>query len=128
MRVYLIHSTKYDFRNELYAPLKASTLNSEHEIIYMFDNTDTLRDSKDIIKGSDLIIAEVSHAGVGSGIELGWADMLGLPIICFYKTGLSASKSLPIITTHIFEYDDEAELVATLAKEIAVVQTQVKNH
>jgi len=71
MKIYLAHSSKYDFKNELYKPLQSSKLDKEHEIYYLYDVTETPGSTKEIIKNSDLVIAEASYPSVGMGIELG---------------------------------------------------------
>lgn len=43
------------------------------------------------IKEADVIIADVSQASTGAGIELGLAHILGKQIICFAKAGSKVS-------------------------------------
>ena len=46
--------------------------------------------SRDIsmIQQSDLILANVTNPSLGVGYELGYAESLGKPIVCFYQSSL----------------------------------------
>lgn len=114
MKIYLVHSSKYNFREELYKPLQNSDINKKHEIIYLYDQTDKPGSTKDLIKSCDLVIAEVSFSSMGVGIELGWASAFNVPIICAHKPGKVGSQFLDIISDHIFEYNDNDSLISRL--------------
>lgn len=114
MKIYLVHSSKYNFREELYKPLQNSDLNKKHEIVYLYDQTDKPGSTKDLIKSCDLVVAEVSFSSMGVGIELGWASAFNVPIICAHKPGQIGSQFLNIITKHIFEYSDNHSLISHL--------------
>jgi hypothetical protein len=116
MKIYIGHSKNFDFKTELYEPLKQSELASLHELIFPHE-TDQVINSKDIIKNCDLMIAEVSFPATGLGIELGWANCFERPIICIYKTGSKISGSLKVVSNTFIEYSNEAELVNKL-KEV----------
>ncbi|MDD4333027.1 MAG: hypothetical protein PHT51_02840 [Patescibacteria group bacterium] len=115
MKIYIGHSKEFDYKNDLYSPIRNSELNSKHEIIFPHE-TDELIISRDIIKTVDLMIAEVSYPATGMGIELGWADSFGRPIICIYKKGSKISKSLKAVCDNFIEYSDEKDLVEKLKK------------
>ena len=92
MKIYIAHSTKYNFKEDLYAPIRNSELNSNYDFILPHENSDGQFNSKDLFEtGCDLLIAEVSLPSIGMGIELGWANMKNIPIICFYKKGSQVS-------------------------------------
>jgi hypothetical protein len=57
------------------------------------------------------MIAEVSHPSIGLGIEMGWADSMGLPIICAYRKGSKVSESIRMISSNIVEYSDPEQMV-----------------
>lgn len=52
--------------------------------------SDTEIFSRDIsmIQQSDLILANVTNPSLGVGYELGYAESLGKPIVCFYQSSL----------------------------------------
>jgi len=74
--------------------------------------------SKPIISGSDVVLAEVSHSSSGQGIELGWADAMGVPIICFYRNDATVSKALAIICTEFITYTSTDEMVSLVSARL----------
>jgi len=116
MKIYLAHSTKFDFKKEFYRPIKESGLAKKHEFYYLYDelNGENPGSTKEIIQVSDVVIAEVSFPSIGLGVELGWADSFGKRIICVYKGGQKGSKFLDVLTKEIFEYNSSEELVKIL--------------
>lgn len=118
MKIFVSHSTNYDFTNELYAPLRQSDLGTKNEIVLPHENQQDIL-TKDIIKGCDLVVAEVSYPSTGHGIELGWADMFKIPIVCIHKEGSEPSRSLRKITHDFITYKDKNDMTARLSKYIA---------
>lgn len=111
MKIYIAHSRNFDFQNELYKPIKRSFLVKENSFIFPHEGAEDF-DSKAFLKDEcDLIIAEASHPSTGMGIELGWADMFKIPIICVYKTGTEISNSLKVVTDKFLEYSDTDDLI-----------------
>ena len=45
------------------------------------------------------------------GIELGWANMFDIPIVCIYKKGSVLSRSLEEVCGEMIEYDNDIENV-----------------
>ncbi|MFH1977987.1 MAG: hypothetical protein ABIJ92_01530 [Candidatus Aenigmatarchaeota archaeon] len=117
MKIYLAHSTDFDYKKELYEPLKNSELVDKHEFVFPHDNENNLS-SKDIIKNCNLIIADVSYPSIGVGVELGWAESFGIKIICIFKRGSRPSKSLRNLTLHFIEYSDTDHLINELKEEL----------
>ena len=122
MRIYLSHSSSFDFNSELYEPLKQSQLNIQHQIYFPHDTVNIDVKSKEVIQKVDLLIAEVSYASTGQGIELGWAEAQNIPIICFYKLTSKFSSSLKFVTSDIIEYSDENDFLDKLGNCLAVSQ------
>ncbi|OGM27238.1 hypothetical protein A2962_01870 [Candidatus Woesebacteria bacterium RIFCSPLOWO2_01_FULL_39_61] len=120
MRIYVTHSTGFDFKKELYGPIRKSELNSKHEITLPHEKSSELFDSKKYLDKCDLVIAEVSHPSTGQGIELGWANAKQVPIICFYKKGASPSNSIKAVSKHIFEYEGSIDLVNKISENISL--------
>lgn len=118
MKIYLAHSSKFDFHKELYLPLQQSTLNKIHKIIYLYDEIENPGSTWDTIKTCDLVIAEVSLPSMGEGIELGWANALNIPIICIHKQGQIASHFLDVVSKNILEYTDENNMIEVLQNAI----------
>jgi hypothetical protein len=117
MKIFVAHSSNYDFRNELYIPIRKSSLNNAHEIILPQENGKEVI-TKDIIKNQDLVIAEVSYPSTGQGIELGWANIFNTPILCVHKEGSKPSNSLGFITDNFKEYSDSEDLIRKIEEFI----------
>ncbi len=113
MKIYIGHASKLNFKKELYQPIRESQLNLEHEIILPHEIYSEASDfvTRDIIKTCDVMIAEVSFPATGLGIELGWADSAGTPIICIYRKGQKVVESLNVITDNFIEYVDTDDMM-----------------
>jgi hypothetical protein len=116
MKIYLSHTTKYDFQNELYALLKQSKLHKLHEINYFLDDDHPTRvkNSQEVIKVTNLVIADISIQSTAIGIELGWANAYNVPIILIYKAGTPVSKYMSTVSDRIIEYKDSTDLITKL--------------
>ena len=109
MNIYISHSTKYDYINKIYNPIKKSNLIDNNNFFFPHDNEAV--NTKSIISNSDLVIAEVSLPATGQGIELGWADYSNTPILCIYEKGSKISSSLRFITNNFIEYENAEDMV-----------------
>lgn len=49
-----------------------------------------------MIRESDLVLANVTNPSLGVGYELGYAEALGKPVICFYQQSLTNRVSAMI--------------------------------
>ncbi len=115
MKIYVGHSTSISFEEELYEPLRNSRINKKHTLVFPHQDSDELFDSKSFLQDEcDLFIAEVSEASTGLGIELGWADQFGVPIVCLCRKSAEHSSSLKTVTDDFREYSNSRELVATV--------------
>lgn len=110
MKIYVAHASKWEYKEKLYEPIKNSKIYEENEVFLPHDSENAIN-SKEQIKESDLVIAEVSVPTIGLGIELGWAEYTETPILCIYKKGYEYSSSLKFITKNIIEYDDEQDMI-----------------
>lgn len=113
MKIYIAHSRSFDFKKELYEPIRQSSLNNEHTFVLPHETSDDPFNSKDYLKNEvDLMIAEVSKPATGLGIELGWADSCKVPIICIYRKGSKVSGSLKVVSKNFVEYSNSKELIS----------------
>ena len=117
MKIFISHSTTFDYNNELYKPLAESELNKKHEIILPYEEGKEIN-TKDVIRDCDLVVAEVSSPSFGQGIELGWANGAYVSIICLYKLGTQPSDSLKYITDNIFSYDSKENMLAKITEVV----------
>ena len=118
MKIYLSHSANFDFKKKLYKPIKVARLGDN----FIFPHEKSMRQNPlkklFLSKKIDFIIAEVSYPSTGQGIELGWANIYNIPIICIYKKKSSPSKSLKTVTKKFIKYTDEKDLIKKLNKII----------
>lgn len=121
MTIYISHSKKFDYLNELYQPLRS--LADKYNFIFPHENSASPYPTRKLFleKKCDLVLAEVSQSATGQGIELGWADLQNIPIVCLYKKGSELSGSLKLICAKFFEYSSAPEL-------IEIVKTHILPH
>lgn len=105
MKIYVGHSSSIDFRKELYRPLKRSDLSEKHEFVFPHEDSGEPFDSKKFLREeADLFIAEVSEASTGLGIELGWADLFEVPVLCVHREDAEVSSSLQAVDVDVRSY------------------------
>lgn len=118
MKIYIGHSKNFDFKKELYEPIRTSSFNKNHEIILPHENSEELFNSKDFLQNCDLMIAEVSSSGTSLGIEIGWANAFSCPVVCVYKSGTKPSSGLKAVSDVFIEYSNPNDLIEKLEKII----------
>ena len=119
MKILVAHAGNYDYKTELYEPLKRSVLAQEHTFIFPHDNENVEIETNSHIPDAGLLIAEVSHPSTGAGIEIGLAQAANIPTIFLYKTGTSPSKSLKFIKGTLIEYADASDLASKVEQHLA---------
>lgn len=124
MKIYISHSSKYDYKNKIYNPIKQSNLVRENTLFFPHDDNKIVN-TKEIIANYDLVIAEVTLPATGQGIELGWADYAKTPIVCLYEKGAEISSSLKFITKDFIEYESEIDMINQISKYIQNKQNMV---
>ncbi len=119
MKIYLAHSTWFDFKNELYTFIRGSKIDQEHEIILPHEkNDEQFSSNKFFESGCDLMVAEVSYPSTGLGIELGWANIHNIPIICIYRKWVIISWALKTVSKDFLEYEKASEISQILLKHL----------
>lgn len=118
MKIYISHSTQYDYINKIYNPIKSSNLIKSNTFFLPHEEENKIINTKDIITNSNLIIAEVSLPTTGQGIELGWADYAKIPILCIYEKEAKISSSLKFITDQFIEYEDVEDMITKISNFI----------
>lgn len=122
MKIYVAHSSNFEFQKHLYAPLRTSSLNKEHNLVLPHE-AEVLLNSKSDIRTSTIVIAEVSRASIGVGIELGWADDAKIPIICIYSEGTKPSPSLKSISAIFVQYSGPKDMIEKITTAITAVRS-----
>ena len=120
-KVFVSHSTQFDYKKELYMPLKESRLSRTLEFFFPHETDVTLNTKEAIQNVYDVVLAEVSYPSTGQGIELGWANDANKKIICIYKKEAKISSSLHELTNYIYPYitiTDLVDKIETVIKEL----------
>ncbi len=114
MRIYVSHKRTED--NPQFYDLKIL----DHNFIFPHEVSQQSFNTKELFqnKSCDLVLAEVSEPSTGQGIELGWANLLGIPVLCVYKTGSKISNSLKQVTKNFIEYDGIEDLQTKVAEAL----------
>ena len=113
MKIFVSHTNQIDYQNELYLPLRESVLNQGFDFFLPHEGNKNVN-TKEEIQSSELMIAEVSFPSTGSGIEIGWADSVNIPLLCIYREGMKISGSLKFLTNDFIEYSSPEDLITKL--------------
>jgi hypothetical protein len=124
MNIYVTHSSNFDYQKELYKPLRTSKINTIHHLTLPHERSSTPFNSKEYMKKCDLILAEVSYSATEQGIELGWANIYNIPIVCFYKKGMKLSSSLKVISNTFIEYKNSTDTIEKLSNFLLSFQNR----
>lgn len=113
LNIYISHSSKMDYINELYEPLLNSSIALNNNLILPHSKEYEKIDTKQIIMEADILVAEVSSPGTGIGLELGRAECNNVPIICFIKKGIKCNSSVSR-NFKVIEYENVSDMVEKL--------------
>ena len=118
MIIYVSHSSKMDYKKDLYDVLRASNLAKQHEFLFPHERGPELFPTRELFlkKGCDVVFAEVSFPSHGQGIELGWAYDMGIRIIFGSHPEAKLSATLPLLSGEFFTYTNSTELIDQLGK------------
>ncbi len=121
MKIYVSHSTNFDYKKDLYKPL--TNLIPKSDLILPHEKSHRPTFTKDIIahKKCNFILAEVSYPSTGQGIELGWASLVDIPIVCIHKEKAIMSTSLQLITARFMPYHRIEDLKDELLQIISLL-------
>ena len=113
MRIYVSHSSSFDFQSQLYQPLSESALAGEHVLIFPHRQSNEPFPIRELLakRQCDLVVAEVSYPSTGQGIELAWAAQYGVPILCVSRIDTKRSSSLEALKPTFIEYRDGRNLI-----------------
>lgn len=109
MKIIFTHSSSLSWKEDIYKVLNNISTDFGYDIFLPQDNKEEII-TKDLIKSCDLVIAEVSFPSTGQGIELGWADCFGTPVVYFCKKDYKYSNSIKNITNKVLEYENVKDL------------------
>lgn len=121
MKIFVAHSSNFDFKNKLYSPLRGSALNAEHEILLPQEG-EIEEITREMINDCDAVVAEVSVPSLGAGIEIGWADAAGVPVIAIYEKDSKPSFSIDNAVSDRFVYENANDMVEKLSLALKKIQ------
>lgn len=111
MRIRIGHSTAYDFENQLYAPLRTLELPSGMVLSLPHDSGPEGDCTRTFFEnGCDVFIAEVSYPSTGLGMEIAYASMYDVPVVCLHRSDCRPSSSLNRVTRKVIPYASKDEL------------------
>lgn len=121
MKIYIAHSSAFDYQKELYNPILRSDLVDNHHIIFPhIDSSAPIFDSKPIIRDSDFFIAEVSYPSTGMGIEMGWAIAHDVPVLALHRYDIKPSSSIKMVTDDLLTYDTPTDMIQKITDYISI--------
>ena len=110
IKVYISHAS--GFEKELY-----DVFRGVKEFDFILPHESKIKNSKTVIKSCDAMIADVSKPSHGVGIEIGWAESFGVPIILIVKKGSKLSSSLKFVSKPI-TYNKFTDILPRLKTKI----------
>ena len=117
--VYVAHSRSFNFKHELYKPLRESSLNKRFNIILPHEYSDGLYSSKHFFEHQcNIMLFEASYPTTGGGIELGWADVYKVPIIALYRKDVELKESVRALAMLSLPYDSSQHMISLLEKTL----------
>lgn len=117
-KIYVAHSKKMNYKEDLYKVIRESKRLEEYNIILPHEFDDNSSNPREFYKFLDLFIADVTHTGTGLGIELGWVYDDKVPIYFIYKKGSKLSGSIRCVSDKFYEYEDSVSLEKVLLEII----------
>lgn len=83
LKIYFVHSLKYDYSNILYRDLLSDSVLNKHELMLPMSNAYKDKYSKDLIGKADLIVCEVGTPSFTEKLELKWVSKVSTPKLYF---------------------------------------------
>jgi hypothetical protein len=116
MNIFVSHASSSDYKKELYQPIRQSDLNKKHRFILPHESSSVPYETKALFasKICALIVAECSYPSTGQGIEIGWANVFKIPILCIHKKGTVYSGALKVVVDDFLEYADANDMIKKL--------------
>ncbi len=116
MNIQFWHARRWNFEEEFYIPLKESKLFSEHNFLFPHEIWKTPPNSKETLKNQDIFLCEISSPATWLWIEIWFASLYWVRVICIYKRGVQISGGIKYVTDEIIEYIDSEDMIQKLEK------------
>lgn len=118
--IYAIHSTKLDYKEELYKALLLSEECKKHNLILPLTDKYQNMYAKDLVSSSDIIIVNLTEANFTVLIETKWALKMNKKILFLIK---DQAKISPFLKKYLkfsqkyFNYEDEIMIIDNFITE-----------
>lgn len=112
MNIQFWHSRIGDFTNDFYVPLQENF--RKYHFLFPHEIWKQTPNSRETLKSQDVFLCEVSHPATGLWIELWFASIYWIRIICVYKKWSNISGSLEYVSDTIIEYTDTGDMIDKL--------------
>lgn len=123
MKIFVAHASAFNFKENLYEPIRASELSRAHEFILPEEEKYSgTWNTKEAIESCNLLIADASIPSTGAGIEMGWANAKGIPLLVIHQKGSAPSSVVTYLTDTVIEYENPADLIEKLTVALAHIQ------
>lgn len=119
VKVYIMHSDKIDYKEEIYRPLLRENLMEDFFLILPLSNRYSENYVKELIKESDLIICDLTKSNIFLNLEMKWANKENKEIYYFIKKDDKQMKKFDRLKPNIYNDKEEfASLVKTLLNSL----------
>ncbi len=112
MNIQFGHPRLWDYINEFYEPLSKAF--PEHNFLLPHVEWVQSPNSRVTLKEQDIFLCEVSFPATGLWIEIWFASIYWVRIICIYKRWAEISKSFKYLTDDIIEYANKEDMIEKL--------------
>jgi len=106
MYIYVGHATQgFDYKKYLYEPLAKLVFGNDCNLILPHKQGSTPINSEELIKNNKkniVMIADLSTASTGLGIELAWARDVNIPVLFVSR----ASSKVSVAPKYLWQYSD----------------------
>ena len=111
LRIRVGHSTAGDYETGLYQVVRGLNLGQDVAVSLPHAGGATGDCTKSFFAaGCDLFIAEVSSPSTGLGMELAYADMMGVPVACIHRSDCKPSSLANMVAKLFLSYDSPEQL------------------
>ena len=115
LKVYIMHSEKIDYKNEIYKPLLEKGLMDTYFLILPMSQKYISNYIKDILNDSDVVICDLTKFNIFANFELKMANKLNKSIYYFIQEKDKKLKKYKNMNPTIYKNSDEyVSLVKTL--------------
>lgn len=119
VKIYIMHSDKIDYKEELYKPLLEAGLMNGFFLVLPLSNRFSSVYVKELIEDCDLILCDLSKANFFLNIELKWATKLNKEIYYFINKTDKNIKKFNHLKLNFYENkDDFIKSVQTLLQSL----------